>query len=1503
MTGRLNKKLVIILCTCVLVLAAGLGGGWYVATRARAAAAFREAEAAMEVGDYELAIKRYAKAARHRKYSQNVELMLKASEAHRQLQVSDTREAWKNLNFMIQWLRMAVRANPHHDRALQRRMDIAMRIGRELRAASIWDGIYQETQELLRDYPDLPLAIKYRGISQVQRMLQASTNLTEDDRSQAGLDLGTTQERFGDDLEAIEHLAIWHWFEAQTLEGPGGNAEEVSRHRSEALSLTTAALKVHADDPKRLVIHLANLLRLDETDLARPHLATLERLLSQRSVGSRTATLAVGLILKFREKAGNRRGQMTRREVVQKCATLLQGVMEEHPESATLKLALARVHHHLKEREESMALFEQIWKSQTPRSPFEFVKQHSAWAEAGLSYLKFALAKVGTEKDRAQREEKLTDIEQRLAQIRGEVGDIAAVNDLAGRISAARGNWIKASMEFDQLSDRLGGAHVQTLLRAAASRMKLGEWGAAAESYRQALRLQPNLVRVRKKLARLYLAGRKYEDAKEQIDALLEADPDDTVVHRLQIEYLLRKKRFNEADSLLQQLDLANRPDDIILFGRMYVHAGRTDFARDLIARSYRRDPRHMATLFSLITLTPDQSAKLALIEQSREAGAVAENLDVITQFVEGDLDPREDLTQRRRDALQRINKPLTETTEAYRRLVSEGDRAGAEEILSQLDDESGIYLLVIKNLFRRALADKDWPTAEAMAARARDALGGLGADMANGSFYLGRLEMARGKFDQAVSHYRAGLERRRTYSHGWRMLGDALVQVKELESAIAAYETAVNQRPDSLPVLLNLATAYDRRGQAPEALRVLRQAHRYAPNDYKIANTYFDYEMNHGDAERALALRRKVLDEQPDNLHNRRAMIATLAHMRRKLVAMRELKKLLDETGTTTANQVVASQVIALAYGPSTAAGGLIRHIQDTSEQVTSEDYIRVARQLMKLGSEEHAFSAYRQAIRTEDPKTRPATRELAGLLVNREDGAGEATLLYKQLLEAFPTDAQIARFNIIALLRTNQPDDAAKALEQLVASHGMDLSALILTAQLHAQQGDLDQALEDCDKAIEQAPRRATFYVTKATLVATDTQRYGEALSIVDRALELDPLHAGARHLRSRIYRGQGDMDAAIREYEQLLDHAPRLVSARLELAQLYGATNRSRQLKSLLAASAKLYPSSPIWPQRQASAAMQDDDIDEALEKLRVTFELQPKSKSLYALVALQIKADKPADALQTLDANGPLVEPESRLQAQRGRALWMLDHKKDATSAFVTALRLAKGVRSLQTTRDQIVNVLGRSPTAKLMMTAFGAQPPMMVQIAVADLLVRDKKHDVAITRLTALEPRIEEHPIEIQLHFHQTLATALHNAGHSERAEAAYLRLLDLRPNNPSALNNLAFLQVKQLDKASEAAATAERALRLWPNNPLIMDTLGWSLYKSGEVDRGRRLLEACYERYPSAGVSLHLAEVLAHQGLTPDAINILKAGKLQAEKSKDVATLKMITEKLDQLGG
>lgn len=88
------------------------------------------------------------------------------------------------------------------------------------------------------------------------------------------------------------------------------------------------------------------------------------------------------------------------------------------------------------------------------------------------------------------------------------------------------------------------------------------------------------------------------------------------------------------------------------------------------------------------------------------------------------------------------------------------------------------------------------------------------------------------------------------------------------------------------------------------------------------------------------------------------------------------------------------------------------------------------------------------------------------------------------------------------------------------------------------------------------------------------------------------------------------------------------------------------------------------------------------------------------------------------------------------------------------------------------------------------------------------------------------------------------------AGQWPRAEADFLRALELAPDQPYVLNYLAYAWVEQGRNLSRARAMLERAVELRPSDGHIVDSLGWALFKLNDLPGAIRWLERAVELEP-----------------------------------------------------
>lgn len=105
-----------------------------------------------------------------------------------------------------------------------------------------------------------------------------------------------------------------------------------------------------------------------------------------------------------------------------------------------------------------------------------------------------------------------------------------------------------------------------------------------------------------------------------------------------------------------------------------------------------------------------------------------------------------------------------------------------------------------------------------------------------------------------------------------------------------------------------------------------------------------------------------------------------------------------------------------------------------------------------------------------------------------------------------------------------------------------------------------------------------------------------------------------------------------------------------------------------------------------------------------------------------------------------------------------------------------------------------------------------------------------------------------------------LGAVLELTGQWERAEQALLESLESRPDDPWLLNHLGYSWADRNENLDEALDLIERALARTPNDGMVIDSLGWVLYRLGRYD------EAVVELERAVGLEPAEAVIIDHLG-------------------------------------
>lgn len=117
-------------------------------------------------------------------------------------------------------------------------------------------------------------------------------------------------------------------------------------------------------------------------------------------------------------------------------------------------------------------------------------------------------------------------------------------------------------------------------------------------------------------------------------------------------------------------------------------------------------------------------------------------------------------------------------------------------------------------------------------------------------------------------------------------------------------------------------------------------------------------------------------------------------------------------------------------------------------------------------------------------------------------------------------------------------------------------------------------------------------------------------------------------------------------------------------------------------------------------------------------------------------------------------------------------------------------------------------------------------------------------------------------------------------------------MVSIFPNFVNALNYVAYKWVDANLHLKRAEVLATKAHKLEPNNPFVIDTLGWLFFKKGEYKQAKNYLELAYSKDPSLEVTEHLADVYKHFNKLAKASRLYTQAFHLAELPRDKKRLK-----------
>lgn len=164
-------------------------------------------------------------------------------------------------------------------------------------------------------------------------------------------------------------------------------------------------------------------------------------------------------------------------------------------------------------------------------------------------------------------------------------------------------------------------------------------------------------------------------------------------------------------------------------------------------------------------------------------------------------------------------------------------------------------------------------------------------------------------------------------------------------------------------------------------------------------------------------------------------------------------------------------------------------------------------------------------------------------------------------------------------------------------------------------------------------------------------------------------------------------------------------------------------------------------------------------------------------------------------------------------------------------------------------------------------------------------ILDEKKDFKKS-INLLESALKKFPENAQLHFY--LGSAYDRVSRTQDSVEQMRKVLAIDQNHVQALNYLAYSFAESDKNLDEANSFVHRALKLQPNDPYILDTAGWVLFKMHRVDDAIQYLEAAHRlKSDESIIAEHLGDAYYVYELIDKARTMyLQAVKVEVDEEK-----------------
>jgi tetratricopeptide (TPR) repeat protein len=1039
---------------------------------------------------------------------------------------------------------------------------------------------------------------------------------------------------------------------------------------------------------------------------------------------------------------------------------------------------------------------------------------------------------------------------------------------LWGRIYRLRGDVIEATKSLERADKSFGGTDPDVRLRLAELYQLQKEPGLTQKMLASVIQMAPQFARAHFMAAVVAAQMGDVGDALNKIESCLAIEPKNREALQLKAALLQRANQKAQYTEIEKQLGAPTSVAEQL----QRAYAKMTDNDPKEAEAIYRSvlasDPANLQALRMLLTLLlqQDRDADARKVYDAARAAAPASNEIRQMELIFAGKLPQEQQDQEMLKVIQAEPDEEARNTQlamfyATRRRFDE-----ARKIVDEMEKKKPESKQVVDLQFGLAIATQDWTRAQKYV----DIAARKGMDGADGGFYRARMATARGDLQKAQEELNAALLKYPSFSEGWVLLGNVHLRLNRIDDARKSLAKALELNPakgDAYKGLAQIAAVQNDQASYEDNLT---KAVQYLREDSWVIEQWMSLREKK-DPQGTIAIRQKMLESSPDDIDN----LVRLAMLLEGQEQYKQAAELIERAQKKLPKDPQLAWLVANYWQRRNDPAKAEKTLLDFAEVIDADQKVTATLLLGRLYLVQQQPEKAEQTLNVaakQAPEQPGPYLDLAAFYRNagRIDDAVKA---YRQAVAAPKKDpaidSTIRQQMIETLLQSRKLEDASKEIEAFHVAFPDEPVYQLLRGTLQLLQGRTEEALGTLTAYLQRQPNSAPGHYHRGLLYMA-TNRLSQAIDDLTMAKQLSPNGFNFEHRTSlaQAYEANGKSQEAITELNEIVRGNPQALAVARLLAGLYQRANRMADLEVLIRKYMDLAPQDWSWPEALGRLGESAGKYDIAVSGYAAA-----AKASRYAvepvddLLRTHIAAKRYDQAIEFVEKTMPEDLRIRVAKARLAQAYFLQGDKVKGRALLAEAIaEAAKDYISNLLVVRVSQEVLGGAETADLLRQRMVAEPDsLVVKYMLVAVLGGEKQWESAqkISDELLTQAKSDEDKVLVL----RQRGGLLYQAGNREAAAAAFEGLLKVAPDDPEALNNVAYTLAEDLNRPQEALRYAKRAVELRPRDANVADTLGWVYCLVGDTDNAVGTLVSALQISPNnIAVRYHVAMAYKKQG-------------------------------------